>query len=193
MHVVSYLPSSFLLVAPLPSATVEIITGSDYSCTGDELPVLSLGSVIRSCRVRCNGTAVGSSQRVNDFKRKRSIDPRKTMVFSGNNARASFLLLLAGVTQLLLPGVTAKTYDVTASGDGDYDLAAAMLLAEPGDTVSLADGTYDQAIVSERDGEPGNPITVVGGRGAIINGDYRRRSVLITHSFITLKVCMLVR
>ena len=115
------------------------------------------------------------------------------MTFRSGNTRATFLLLLVGATYLLLPGATAVTYDVTASGDGDHDLATAMSLAMPGDIVSLADGTYDQAIVSERDGEPGNPITVVGGRGAIINGDYRRRSVLITHSFITLKVCMLVR
>ena len=110
------------------------------------------------------------------------------MAFRISSARAGFLLLLVGATQLLLPGVTAKTFDVTASGDGDYDLSEAMDLAEPGDTVSLADGTYDQAIVSSRDGESGNPITVVGGRDAIINGAFNHRNVWITHSFITLEV-----
>ncbi len=109
----------------------------------------------------------------------------------GSNTRASSLLLLIGATThhlLAGVGVAAITLDVTADGNGDYDLFTAMDEAEPGDIVSLADGTYDQPIVSVKDGEPGNPITVVGGPGAIINGDYNSRNVLITHSFITLQV-----
>ena len=80
------------------------------------------------------------------------------------------------------------TYDVSASGGG-LDLSEAMSLAEAGDIVSLADGTYDAAVVSHRDGKKGSPITVEGGPGAVIKGDYSSRSVLIKHSFITLKVC----
>ena len=103
--------------------------------------------------------------------------------------RASFALLLLGAFHCLLHGASAVTYNVSASGGG-LDLAEAMALAEAGDIVSLADGTYDAAIVSHRDGEEGSPITVEGGPGAIINGDYNSRSVLIKHSFITLKVLM---
>lgn len=110
----------------------------------------------------------------------------------GSSTRASSLLLLVGATTHRLltgVGVAAFTFDVTANGvDDTWDLSEAMSSAQAGDIVSLADGTYDQAIVSENDGEPGNPITVVGGRGAIINGDFNSRSVLIKHSFITLKV-----
>lgn len=104
------------------------------------------------------------------------LDPRQLL---------PLLLLLAAV--LLPPSARAVNYDVSASGTG-LDLSEAMDLAEPGDTVSLADGIYDQAIVSTRDGTKEDPITVVGGPDAIINGDYSSRSVLITHSFITLKV-----
>ncbi|CAM9214371.1 unnamed protein product [Ectocarpus sp. 8 AP-2014] len=79
------------------------------------------------------------------------------------------------------------TYDVTVDGDG-FDLAEAMELAEAGDTVSLQDGTYDQALETVRDGESGNPITVVGGPGAIIKAQNSAgRSVFIGHSFIELK------
>lgn len=90
---------------------------------------------------------------------------------------------------VLLPLARGETYNVVASGDG-LDLSDAMAVAEAGDTVSLADGTYDGAIVSTKDGTADAPITVTGGRGAIIKGDYDSRSVLVTHSFITLKVCI---
>ncbi|CAN0284514.1 unnamed protein product, partial [Laminaria digitata] len=63
-----------------------------------------------------------------------------------------------------------------------------MALAKPGDTVSLADGRYDRALVTKADGEEGNPITIEGGEGAVINGDYSSRSVLIQHDYITIKV-----
>ncbi|CAM9299697.1 unnamed protein product, partial [Pylaiella littoralis] len=79
-------------------------------------------------------------------------------------------------------------YDVSADGSTGYDLYGAMDLAEAGDTVSLTDGTYDQAVVSVRDGADGSPITVTGGPGAIINhGGNDDKSVYITHSFIAIK------
>ncbi|CAN0385323.1 unnamed protein product, partial [Ascophyllum nodosum] len=66
-------------------------------------------------------------------------------------------------------------------------LSEALELAEPGDTIFLADGTYDTAIVSYRDGKEGQPITIQGGNDVVIKGNYRSRSVLINHSFISLK------
>ena len=99
--------------------------------------------------------------------------------------RASLVLLLGAFNYLLL-GATATTYNVYPSG-GELTINEAMSLAEAGDTVSLADGTYDEAIVSKRDGTESSPITVKGGRSAVINGGYSSRNVLITHSYITLE------
>lgn len=101
--------------------------------------------------------------------------------------RASFVLLLGALYSLLFDA-SAETFTVSASGGGDFDLPGAMMRANPGDTVYLMDGTYDDAIVSRNDGEKDSPITVVGGPDAIINGGVSSRSVLINHSFITLEV-----
>lgn len=61
-------------------------------------------------------------------------------------------------------------------------------MAEPGDTVHLEDGIYGVQLATTRDGEQDSPIIVEGGPGAIINGDISP-SVVVTHSYITLKVC----
>ena len=95
-------------------------------------------------------------------------------------------ILLVGVT-LVVSLANAVTYDVSATSDG-MSLTEALELAQPGDTIHLADGIYDEAVVSCRDGEVDNPITIEGSSGAIINGDYSSRCVLINHSFITLRV-----
>ncbi|CAM9985331.1 unnamed protein product, partial [Pylaiella littoralis] len=100
--------------------------------------------------------------------------------------RKLLLLVLPLLLVLVTPSAHAVVYDVSADGSTGYDLSGAMDLAEAGDTVSLSDGTYDQPIVSVRDGTDGSPITVTGGPGAIINGDYGDQNVLIAHSFITL-------
>lgn len=70
----------------------------------------------------------------------------------------------------------AVTYDVSASIDG-MGLTEALELAQPGDTIYLADGTYDDAVVSYRDGEVDNPIIIEGSSDAIITGDYSSRCV----------------
>lgn len=88
----------------------------------------------------------------------------------------------------------AVTYNVvpdptsTSSSDSEvvYGLSDAMELAEAGDTVLLADGTYTDRIESYVSGEVGNPITIVGGRGAVIKAP--SPSVRVEHSYITLEV-----
>jgi len=68
-------------------------------------------------------------------------------------------------------------------------LSEALRYTQPGDTISLADGIYDTALESYMDGEDGSPITIEGSSDAIINGkNDESRSVLIKHSFITLRV-----
>lgn len=96
--------------------------------------------------------------------------------------------MLSLVLAFYAPIATAVTYDVSASGDSGMGLPEALELAQPGDSIYLADGIYDTALVSYRDGEVDNPITIEGSSDAIINGDYSSRSVLINHSFINLRV-----
>lgn len=96
-------------------------------------------------------------------------------------------VLSKAVAAFHAPLVTAVTYDVSASGDG-MSLSEALELAQPGATIYLAAGIYDEAVVSYRNGEVDDPITIEGSNDSIINGDYSSRCVLITHSFITLRV-----
>ena len=107
-----------------------------------------------------------------------------------SNMRRSTLLkfIVVAIHELL---ATSVTYDVSASGN-DMGLTEALEMAEPGDTVHLADGIYDIALVSYRDGEEDDPITIEGSREAVINGAHSSRSVLINHSFITLRVSQLL-
>lgn len=111
---------------------------------------------------------------------------------STNNAKLVLIvtMTLATILGLKAEAVTYKVHSDRGSGSesGAYDLGEAMALAKPGDTVSLADGRYDRALVTKADGEDGNPITIEGGEKAVINGDFSSRSVLVQHSHITLKV-----
>ena len=92
------------------------------------------------------------------------------------------------VAAVLIPlTAVAVTYDVSDDGAA-MSLSEALELAEPGDTIFLADATYDTAIVSYRDSEEGQPITLEGGPNAVIKGNFKSRSVLINHSFISLRV-----
>lgn len=103
--------------------------------------------------------------------------------------RNTLIALPLAVVAVLASLANAVTYDVSASGDG-MDLFEAIELAEAGDTIFLADGTYDTPLVTERDGKKGNPITFEGSKDAVINGVVNSRSVPIKHSFITLRVSL---
>ena len=65
-----------------------------------------------------------------------------------------------------------------------------MELAGAGDTVYLEDGIYEEHLQSVNAGTEGNPIKIVGGRGAVINADPAdgHRAVQIFHSHIHLVV-----
>ncbi|CAN0437329.1 unnamed protein product, partial [Laminaria digitata] len=54
-----------------------------------------------------------------------------------------------------------------------------------GDVIVLANGTYSDRVKSTVGGEEGKPITVVGGRDAVIKGN--SPSIWIAHSWITLQ------
>lgn len=118
------------------------------------------------------------------------------MTSTSASCKQRIFVLLAAASAIILNQANATTYNVAPGGSGtpdegssgEYDLTEALALAKAGDTISLADGTYDEAIVTVTDGSDGSPITIVGGPGAVINGDHSERNVLIQHSFITLEV-----
>ena len=65
-----------------------------------------------------------------------------------------------------------------------------MKLAGPGDIIELEDGIYKDALESVTDGEEDNPITVTGGREAVIEST-SSPSVLVAHSHVHLVVSLL--
>ncbi|CBN79456.1 FirrV-1-B30 precursor [Ectocarpus siliculosus] len=80
----------------------------------------------------------------------------------------------------------ARTFE--ASPDGvPYSIASALAEAGAGDTVVLADGTYNEAIVTVQGGESGNPLIISGGRGALVNAGDDGKVVNVQHSWVTLE------
>lgn len=114
-----------------------------------------------------------------------SIKPKNT------TGAAVLLRLLAMATSLALPLATNATFIYEVSPYGEpYSLAGALAEAGPGDIVSLANGTYDEPLVTVAGGEDGNPLVIEGGPEAVFNaytGD-RDKVVYVQHSWVTLRV-----
>lgn len=109
----------------------------------------------------------------------------------------SWLLLAAAILVLLVVDRTsAFTFNVIPGADSSssddvefYSLSDALDKARAGDTIFLGDGTYtgsDERVLSTTDGEEGSPITISGGRDAVVQAN--SPSVRIEHSWITLEV-----
>ena len=90
-------------------------------------------------------------------------------------------ILFFGLLSCLSPLVNAETIKVSSGGS----IQDALDKAQPGDTVSLADGKYD-GFISVRDGEKDARITISGSRDAIVNGGKSSRMIEINHSYHTL-------
>lgn len=100
------------------------------------------------------------------------------------------LPLLAMAASLLLPlAATANIFEVSPEGS-PYSIVDALAEAGPGDTLSLADGIYDEPIVTVAGGAEGSPLLIEGGRGAVVNGAFGdlHRAVYVQHSWVTLQV-----
>lgn len=73
-------------------------------------------------------------------------------------------------------------------GDELYNLMDALSLAEAGDIIELADGTYNSLydrLKTVVDGKKGSPITITGGRAAKLKAP--SPSVRVEHSWITIQ------
>lgn len=88
---------------------------------------------------------------------------------------------------VILPTMTLAEQYYTSPDGSPYTIGEAMDLALPGDTVVLADGVYDEAIVTVRDGEEGKPITLLGSSDATLNGQVDGKIVTVRHSWISLE------
>lgn len=98
------------------------------------------------------------------------------------------LIMLAGLLLLGCPTSLVAAEEYAVSPDGSpYSIQEAMDRAGPGDTVSLADGVYTTPIVTTKDGEERNPITIRGGAGAIISGAKDDKVVTVLHSWVHLE------
>ena len=80
--------------------------------------------------------------------------------------------------------------DIT--GDGSVarpwrSIQCALRMALPGTTVHLADGRYDQDVITVRDGTPSQPIRIVGEPAAVISGNGAIYVIEIQHDYIELQ------
>ncbi|PVE21821.1 hypothetical protein DC522_24485 [Microvirga sp. KLBC 81] len=89
----------------------------------------------------------------------------------------------------------SETYFVDPSGtvaaqgtrsDPFQSIQKALERAMPGDTIELAPGRYFQDFRTLRNGRPGKPIIIRGGRNAVVSGAGAGRIVEINHDYIEL-------
>lgn len=90
----------------------------------------------------------------------------------------------------------SDTYFVDPSGtttargtrsDPLQSIQKALERAMPGDTIELRAGRYFQDIRTVRDGRPGRPIVIRGGRDAVVSGAGAGRVVEVNHDYIELR------
>ena len=109
-----------------------------------------------------------------------------------------FLALIFVSLLQCLPGSaqTGMQYFVHPQGDNSNSgvsvsspfrsIQHALQLAGPGDTIHLLPGHYYQDVFTVRDGEPGQPITVVGTANAVVHGLTSNRIFQVHHDYISL-------
>jgi hypothetical protein len=77
--------------------------------------------------------------------------------------------------------------DGLASNRAFATIQKALHQAQPGDTIFLAPGAYEESITTEQAGQPDAPITIIGPAAAILRGDGDHSTAfLIKHDYYTL-------
>jgi hypothetical protein len=104
--------------------------------------------------------------------------------------------LIAFATRSSGTSTTARQYYVSMAGDDANSgltpessfrsIQKAVDLAQPGDVVNLAPGTYLQDVISRRSGAPTAPIVLTGPADTVVKGGGRSHIVEINHDYITL-------
>lgn len=106
-------------------------------------------------------------------------------------------LLVRAAAQRLTEHTGGITYYVSPSGNDAHNgtspdtplktIQLALDRAQPGNTISLAAGIYQQDFTSRRDGMPDAPITITGLTNAVVQGTGRTYIAEIQHDYITLE------
>lgn len=109
----------------------------------------------------------------------------------------AFLLLVPYRWSAAQDSFSNKHFFVDPSGNDDNSgltpdapfatIQHALEMAQPGDTVHLAPATFEQNVVTIRDGHPDAPITITGTSESIINGQQGERIFQVFHDYITLE------
>lgn len=107
-----------------------------------------------------------------------------------------FAAIVMSIATISLPASSTDLF-VSPNGDDANDgstskfafgtIQHALEKAVPGDTISLASGTYNQDFKTVRPGTQEKPITITGPVDAVIIGGGSARIIEINHSYITLK------
>ncbi|MBC8075157.1 MAG: hypothetical protein H7Y32_03700, partial [Chloroflexales bacterium] len=74
----------------------------------------------------------------------------------------------------------------TSAGSAFKTIQKGLDVAQAGDTVTLAPGTYTQDVLTKRNGAAGAPITIVGPSNAVVKGGGNARIIEINHSYTVL-------
>ncbi len=78
------------------------------------------------------------------------------------------------------------TQNGLSAGAAFRTIQKAVDLAQPGDVINLAPGTYAQDVISKRNGSSSARITITGPSNAVVKGGGRARVIEINHDNITL-------
>ncbi len=100
--------------------------------------------------------------------------------------------IMLGVTGFLgtIDLAQSATINVSPRNEGRDEgrtIQDALAVAQPGDTIVLAPGTYMQDFRSVRDGEPGKPISIEGSLASVVKGGGQPRVIEVNHSYIELR------
>lgn len=96
-------------------------------------------------------------------------------------------MMHASLVALIMSFSTSKTLAETYFVSPSDSIQRALERAMPGDTINLAPGRYFQDFRTVRDGRPGRPIVIQGGRNAVVSGAGANRIAEINHDYVELR------